>query len=273
MTRIVRLSIAALVAFALNGCGPTHSADDGHDHDAAAHDQDDHGAHDDHDGGDEHAGHDHADEERIVRLTAAELEEFGIAIAVAGPHPIDITARLPGEVRMNPDAVAHVVARAAGIAREVHKTVGDAVAVGDTLAVLESPGLADAKAEYLSRAREQELAHTDLARAEIVHANTRRLLEFLSETPNLDALREFADLDLGANRNSLVSAYAALVATEASYAREKSLFDKQIGSEAEYLEAESAYKQAQAAFLSVRDDLAFTNERTIDQRRREAKVA
>ncbi|MEE8164639.1 MAG: efflux RND transporter periplasmic adaptor subunit, partial [Myxococcota bacterium] len=139
---------------------------------------------------------------------------------------------------MNPDTVAHVVARASGIAREVFKTIGDTVSAGEPLAVLESPALAEAKAEYLSRVREHELARTDLARAETVYENTSKLLDFLSRTPTLDALREFADLDLGANRIVLMSGYAQLVAAEAVYNREKSLFEKKIGSEAEYLDAE-----------------------------------
>lgn len=252
-------------AFFLAGC--SGSEGDGHDH---SHGEDEH-AHADN--GDEHAGHDHGDEEQLISLTPDDLEEFDITIATAGPQPIEITTNLPGEVVMNPDTVAHVVARASGIAREVFKTIGDSVETGEPIAVLESPALAEAKAEYLSRLRERELARTDLARAETVYANTKRLLEFLGDTPTLDALREFADVDLGANRNLLVSAYAELLATTAAYEREKSLFEKQIGSEAEYLEAESAYKQAQAAYFSVRDDLAFSNARTLDQRRREAKVA
>lgn len=264
-------AIALIIALTcIAGC--TQSGGDGHDH------SDEGGEHAHDEATDEHAGHDHgdeehSDEEQIIALTQAELDEFDIELATAGPQPIDITASLPGEVIMNPDTVAHVVARASGIAREVFKTIGDSVEAGEPMAVLESPALAEAKAEYLSRLREHELAQTDLARAETVYTNTKRLLEVLGDTPTLDALREFADVDLGANRNLLVSAYAELLATTAAYEREKSLFEKQIGSEAEYLEAEAAYKQAQAAYFSVRDDLAFSNARTLDQRRREAKVA
>lgn len=262
--RIVLLVALLAALTCVPGC--KESGGDGHDPEDAEHVHSETG--DEHEEGEElGAG------EQIVTLTPEELEEFDIQIATAGSQPIEMALDLPGEVVMNPDAIAHVVARASGIAREVFRTIGDTVSAGEPLAILESPALAESKAEYLSRVREHELAQTDLSRAETVYANTRRLLEFLSETPTLDALREFADLDLGANRNAIVSAYAVLVAAEAAYTREKSLFEKQIGSEAEYLEAESAFKQAQAAFLSVRDDLAFSNERTLDQRRREAKVA
>lgn len=267
MIHLLRFAaVGAVVMFVLSGCGQTHSADDGHDHGGPA--------------ADSHDGHDHTgthteddEEQQLVALTPAELEEFDIEIATAGPQPIEITAKLSGEVVMNPDTVAHVVARASGVAGEVFKTIGDTASAGEPLAVLESPVLAEAKVEYLTLSLEHELAQADLARAKTVYKNTRKLLEFLSETPTLDALREFSDLDLGANRNVLVSAYAQLVAAQASYNREKLLFEKQIGSEAEYLEAESSFEQAQAAFLSVRHDLAFSNLRTLDQRRREAKIS
>lgn len=266
----VSLFACALIIFA--GCEDTVN---GHDH---SHGEDQHDHADDEtapaDQADQHAGHDHGDdEEQLIALTPDELEEFDIQIATAGPQPMKITTTVPGEVVMNPDAIAHIVARTSGIAREVDKTIGDTVTPDEPMAVLESPQLAKAKADYLSHLREHELARTDLARAETIYANTTRLLEFLGDTPTLDALREFADVDLGANRNLLVSAYAELIATEAAYAREKSLYEDEIGSEAEFLEAESAYKQAQAAYLSVRDDLTFSNARTLDQRRREARVA
>jgi membrane fusion protein, heavy metal efflux system len=248
----------------LSACDKGTSADDHDDRDAAV---------DSHDGEGSGVEEQHDEEEQAVELTPAELDEFGIEIATAGSRSVEVTVDLPGEVVMNPDGVAHVVARASGIVLEVYKTIGDPVAAGEALAVLESPALAQAKADYLSRSREYELARTDLARAETVFENTRKLLEFLGDSPSLDALRAFSNLDLGENRRVLVSTYAQLVASEAVYAREQSLFEKEIGSEAEYLEAESEFKQAQAAFLSVRDDLAFTNARTLDQRRREAKVA
>ncbi len=269
MTSILRTLVVSVVAmYLLSACGKAPPADEHDNHNdtkAKSHDGDA--------GEDRHDGEEHEDEEQIVELSSTELKEFGIKIDTAGSQPVEITVNLPGEVVMNPDGVAHVVARASGIVLEVFKTIGDTVSAGEPLAVLESPALAEAKAEYLSRDREHELAKIDLVRAETVYKNTRKLLEFLSDNPSLDALREFSDLDLGENRRILVSSYAQLVASEAIYMREQSLFEKQIGSEAEYLEAESASKQAQAAFLSVRDDLGFTNARTLDQRRRENKVA
>lgn len=73
-----------------------------------------------------------------VVLSAEELEEFGVALSVAGPGTIATTVELPGEIRPNEDLVAHIVPRFPGIVRSVRKAIGDNVAQGDVLAVIES---------------------------------------------------------------------------------------------------------------------------------------
>jgi len=81
-----------------------------------------------------------AQEERdeIIRLTPAEMAEFGIELASAGPGEIARYVELPGEVRPNQERLAHIVPRFPGIVMDVRKRIGDAVEKGDTLAVIES---------------------------------------------------------------------------------------------------------------------------------------
>ena len=81
----------------------------------------------------------------------------------------------------------------------------------------------------------------------------------MSEEPGVDRLRaEIAGLDIGSNRGTLITTYADFKAAEAVYDREKSLFERQISSESEYLEAEAEFKKSIASFQAVRDDLAFS---------------
>ncbi len=91
-----------------------------------------------HDG--EHAAgeDDEQHEAGVIRLTQAQLEEFGIEIEQAAPGVIDTVIELPGEVRPNQDRLAHIVPRFAGIATEVRKRIGDSVRRGDVLAIVES---------------------------------------------------------------------------------------------------------------------------------------
>jgi len=75
--------IALLIALTCSA-GCRQSGGDGHDH------SDESGEHAHDEATDEHAGHDHGDEEhgdeeQIIALTQAELDEFAIDVATAGP--------------------------------------------------------------------------------------------------------------------------------------------------------------------------------------------
>ncbi|MCC6847363.1 MAG: efflux RND transporter periplasmic adaptor subunit [Deltaproteobacteria bacterium] len=143
MTSTIRL-LALLVAFlaAAGGCHPSSENDarvtdrpevapdahggGAHDHDAHGDDARGDGAHDHDEGG----GH--------VRLTAEQMQAFGVAVSTAGPGTVDVGIDLPGSVRPNGDRLAHIVPRFPGIVQEVRKTIGDPVRTGDVLAVVES---------------------------------------------------------------------------------------------------------------------------------------
>lgn len=87
-------------------------------------------AHAEHDGHDEH-------EEEAITLSPEVMKEFGIEVETARAGTIAYTTQLPGEIQINQDQLAHVVPRYPGLVLEVHKKVGDSVAQGETLAVLE----------------------------------------------------------------------------------------------------------------------------------------
>ncbi len=268
MTRFTRrLAAFSLLAVVLcaGGCGR-----------GKAHDNRD--AHDDHAPGrgaeSDAQTPDEGEQSDVIRLDPDTLAEFGVQFREARSGTLRQGTSLSGEVVLNPDRVAHVVARAGGIGTEIVHTIGDRIEAGETLAVLESPGLAEAKAIYLSRVAQAALAAIDLERAEVIHANTIRLLDIVSQQPGVDRLRaEIADLDIGSNRGTLIMTYADFTAAEAVYNREKSLFERQISSESEYLEAEARFKKSIASFQSVRDDLAFSNRRELDKARRSKVVA
>ncbi|MDD8042159.1 MAG: efflux RND transporter periplasmic adaptor subunit [Verrucomicrobiota bacterium] len=145
---------------------------------------------------DEHAGHDEQAEEEgeeghaedVVRLSDAELREFGITLKTAQGGALNQYTELPGEIVLNADRIAHVVPRVPGIVRDVLVTVGDAVEKGELLAVLESRQLADAKASYLAAIEREKLAQANFQREE-------RLWEtkVTSEQEYLDARQVLAE--------------------------------------------------------------------------------
>ena len=279
MTRLYLLVFTIAIAlFLVSGCRQTTSVDDRHDNDdgdthASHNDVDTH--HEDNNNADPDDHDDHQGEaEEFIQLEQSQLSEFGIEIATAKAGTLSNTVSLTGEIVLNPDRVAHVVARASGIGKEVYRTIGDNVEIGEILAILESPDLAESKAQYLGKASQALLAKTDLNRAESIHANTIRLLELVTEDPDADALRRgISGLDIGLNRGELVTAYADLRAAEAIYDREKKLYAQENTSESEYLQAESDLKKTLAVFQAVRDDLTFANKRELESARRSYVVA
>lgn len=88
--------------------------------------------------GESDPGEDGERHEGAVQLSAAEIQEFAIDLAVAGPGTVRLTRTLPAEVGFNEDRVAHIVPRYEGIVTKVLVKVGDKVAAGQVLAVIES---------------------------------------------------------------------------------------------------------------------------------------
>ena len=136
-----------------------------------------------HSGAVEHAG------ENIVRLSEAERKEFGIELATAGPQKSQIRVSLSGEVVVNEDRLAHIVANVPGAAREVRKKLGDQVRAGEVMAVLASRELADAKARYLAAMERVVLARTRFAREKTLWGK-----KISSEQEYLDAKQGLAEV-------------------------------------------------------------------------------
>lgn len=104
--------------------------------------------------------------EKKVQLTAEQTREYGIELGQAGAAQIETWLDLPGEVALNEDRITHVVPKVAGVVREVRRTLGDIVAQGDVLAILESRELADCKAAFLAAKQRVSLAENIYNREE-----------------------------------------------------------------------------------------------------------
>jgi cobalt-zinc-cadmium efflux system membrane fusion protein len=76
--------------------------------------------------------------ENRVTLSPEQIEAAAIEVATAGPATIHERVVLNGRIVPNEDALAHVMPRFPGVVRSVHKRLGDPVAKGDLLAVIES---------------------------------------------------------------------------------------------------------------------------------------
>lgn len=93
----------------------------------------------------DHSGHNHSqqipcsgDEDIIVELSEQAIKLADVKLEKAKMSKITTTLELPGEIAFNDDKLAHITPRYAGIAKEVHKQLGEKVNKGDVLAVIES---------------------------------------------------------------------------------------------------------------------------------------
>lgn len=76
--------------------------------------------------------------ERIVTLTESEMNELGIVIDNVESQKLQMHIDLTGEIVPDPDRVAHIVPRFAGIVKNVYKEIGDRVKKDEVIAVIES---------------------------------------------------------------------------------------------------------------------------------------
>ena len=132
--------------------------------------------------------HDEHGEGQAVKLSEEQIAELGIELAVADGGYISVYVNLPGEVAINGDRMAHIVPRVPGIVGEVKKKLGDAVKIGEVMAVIRSRGLADAKAGYLAAIERYDLAKTIFEREEKLWKE-----KITSEQDYLDAKKSFAE--------------------------------------------------------------------------------
>ena len=89
--------------------------------------------------GHEHGGHgDEHEEEGVVRLTDEALESAKIEVREAGSATLAMQLRVNGRISPVSSNVAHIASRFSGIIREVKKDIGEPVAAGDVLAIVES---------------------------------------------------------------------------------------------------------------------------------------
>ncbi len=199
----VALAIGAtiLVEHELHGLDGDH---DDHGHGEKGHAEEGHGekGHDDHG----HEGHDdHGHEKHSagrVKLSEAAIKNGGIELTAAGPGKVSAVLSLPGEMRLNADALSHVTPRVAGTVREVKKRIGDTVKKGETLATLESRELADITREARSAGERVKLAQSNLDRVEKLFKDS-----IVPEKDLLTAKKELAEAKI--DRDAANQALAA----------------------------------------------------------------
>jgi cobalt-zinc-cadmium efflux system membrane fusion protein len=145
------IGVLALLSARFIPVPPEKPLGEGHEHEVVHDETDEHGEHDEHDETDEHGEHDehdehdehgehgeHGEHEGRTQISAGAAEAAGIRVERAGPATIVYRVGLTGTVEIDPARVSMVRPRFAGLVTEVHRTVGDVVQRGETLATVET---------------------------------------------------------------------------------------------------------------------------------------
>lgn len=153
------------------------------------------------DGNEAIADHGGAASEGLVALTPDQIDEANIAVEqVTSGAAVELV--FPATVAARPDSIATIDARASGVVRSVHKTLGDYVRRGEAVARIESAEAASlAAARAAARARVNELA--------AIYDRERRLFD-QNVTARQDL--EAAQANLSVARSELTRAEAAAAA-------------------------------------------------------------
>ena len=157
--------ILAAAAIIVAGCGNQGNLND-------THDPGEHVAHDESgqsqalSGGEinDDSENGHPGEEQAIKLSARDMEEFGIMVNKASGGELSRRINLPGEVKLNEDNLVHVVPRLQGVVRTVKVSLGDKVTSGQVMAVIESWELAEAAAVHVAAATRLSLAEARFER-------------------------------------------------------------------------------------------------------------
>jgi cobalt-zinc-cadmium efflux system membrane fusion protein len=162
-----------------------------------------------------------------ITVDSSTFEVSKIEIAPVGTASLPVIFQTPGEVQLSPDRTAHVTPQLAGVIRSIVKNVGDTATKGETLCVIESAELGDARASYLAALSERDFAERNYQRWNLLFEKglrtqnelyaaetdlTRAKIKLESTEARLRALG-FVDQDIGdlqKNRSQAVSNRYAL---------------------------------------------------------------
>lgn len=101
---------------------------------------------------------------RVQFASAESVAKAGIDVDVIQEHPMVEAITANGELIFDPNRVGHLSSRVSGNVAAVFKTVGDQVAAGDVLALIDSSQVGQTKSQFLQAAVQHKLRKSTLER-------------------------------------------------------------------------------------------------------------
>lgn len=112
-----------------------------------------------------------------VHLDAANVKRWALTLRTAAVTELKPTFEVPGRVAFSQELVAHIGTPLRGRAVQIHVKVGDHMAKGAPLLLVESPELAEAQSDYLQKRTMSENSGPRVELAKSVYERAKSLLD------------------------------------------------------------------------------------------------
>lgn len=145
------------------------------------------------------------EEEGVIKLNEEQSRKVGVTLAKVSTALIRKEVIVPGEIRFDEDRTAHVVPRVSGVVASVHARLGEEVAKGQLLAVIQSAMVSDQRSEL-------QTAQKRLALAKNTYQREKQLWEekISAEQDHLQARQALQEAEIAvANASQKLSAIGA----------------------------------------------------------------
>jgi len=198
-----------------------------------------------------------------IRLKDASIAETaGIRTEPVSLRRISAVVACPGEISYDQNRLAHVTPRVKGVIARSVAELGSVIESGDLLAVIDSPGLGEAKSRYIELRVKYLLAKADQERAELINKGVQQILDQCETMISAEDIRKkFAEVRIGEAKSRLLKAHSDLELARAAFERKAGLREQGITSDQVYETARGGLQSAEAEYHAVHEDIAFAAER------------
>ncbi len=199
-----------------------------------------------------------AAEPGVVTLSQEQQEAIGLETRQAVEGAMHRVLTAPGQVTPDETRYAFITPRAPGPVRSVRAHIGQDVRAGDLLATIDSPDVAQARLDLLTRLQDLEIARTNADWQEQIYRATRDLIAMLEEDLPPDEIRKrLGERVVGENFERLMTAYANERLAVAAYRRSRDLREVNAVSVEVFQQRQAEYEAASATYDALMDSVQF----------------
>lgn len=205
-----------------------------------------------------------------IKLSAQRRQALGIKLEVIQARVAEEALAVTGKIAANPERTVVIAPRVQGRVVKVQVRLGDTVAAGATLALLDSVEGADALGELAQSESVLTLAELRAEQQRQLYDAKLRVLETAARQPTAEAaLRELEKVELGRAKQEYISALAKLELAQADHERQNKLVELKIGARKDLIRTEKEMFSARSELSGAAEAIRL-NAR---QERAEAEAA